>query len=35
MAQAEQLGMSELFIKEIITAIHRESVRQQIDILNK
>ena len=35
MAQAEQLGMSESFIKEIITAIHRESVRQQIDILNK
>jgi len=32
--QAEQLGMSQEFIKSIMTAVHRESVRQQIDILN-
>lgn len=34
-AQAQQLGMSESFIKNILEAIHEESVQQQVRILNK
>lgn len=34
MAQAEQLGISADFIKAVMSAIHQESVRQQIDIIN-
>lgn len=34
LSQAEELGMSEDFIQEVMKAIHRESVRQQINILN-
>ena len=32
--QAQEMGMSEDFMKTIMAAIHQESVRQQIDILN-
>ena len=32
--QAQEMGMSDNFIKTLMTAIHQESVRQQIDILN-
>lgn len=34
LSQARQLEMSEDFIQEVMKAIHRESVRQQIEILN-
>lgn len=34
MKQAQELGMSSEFMKKIMTAIHEESVRQQIEILN-
>jgi chorismate mutase len=33
--QAEELGISSAFMKEILEAIHEESIRQQIEILNK
>ncbi len=32
--QAHEMGMSDDFMKKIMTIIHQESVRQQIDILN-
>ena len=32
-SRAKQLGMSEDFIREIFTAVHRESVRQQVEIM--
>ena len=32
--QAHDMGMSDDFMKTLMTAIHQESVRQQIDILN-
>lgn len=32
--EAEKLGMSAEFIKAVMSAIHQESVRQQIDIIN-
>ena len=35
MAQASDLQMSPQFIKSILQAIHEESVRQQVEILNK
>ena len=34
-AQAIELGMDGNFVKYIIQAIHEESVRQQIDIVNR
>ncbi|MBP5687472.1 MAG: bifunctional 3-deoxy-7-phosphoheptulonate synthase/chorismate mutase type II [Muribaculaceae bacterium] len=34
LSQAKQLGLSAEFIKSIMSAIHQESVRQQIEILN-
>ena len=34
-AQGEQCGMSADFMKLIFEAIHEESVRQQIEIINK
>lgn len=33
-AQAVQLGMSPEFIQSVLSAIHEESVRQQIEILD-
>mgnify|MGYP000257245069 CR=1 FL=1 len=35
MAQAVELGMSGEFMKEVMQAIHEESVHQQMDIINK
>ena len=35
MAQAVELGMSGEFMKEVMLAIHEESVHQQMDIINK
>ena len=32
--QAQEMGMSGDFMKKVMTAIHQESVRQQIEILN-
>ncbi len=32
--QAHEMGMSRDFMKRVMTAIHQESVRQQIDIMN-
>jgi chorismate mutase len=32
--QAQEMGMSSDFMKRVMTAIHQESVRQQIDIMN-
>lgn len=32
---AEEMGMSGDFMKAVLTAIHEESVRQQIEILNR
>ena len=34
-AAAVQMGMSADFMKTVLQAIHEESVRQQIEILNK
>ena len=34
-AQGEQCGMSAEFVKVIFEAIHEESVRQQMEIINK
>ena len=34
-AQGEQCGMSAEFVKMIFEAIHEESVRQQMEIINK
>ena len=34
-AQGEQCGMSADFMKLIFEAIHEESVRQQVEIINK
>lgn len=34
-AQAIELGMDGNFMKRIIQAIHEESVRQQIEIVNR
>lgn len=33
--QAQQLGMDQEFIKKVFEAIHEESVRQQLEIINK
>ena len=33
-AQAQEMEMSSTFIKSIMSVIHEESVRQQLDILN-
>ena len=33
--QAVELGMSGEFMKEVMQAIHEESVHQQMDIINK
>lgn len=35
MAQASELQMSPSFIKSVLQAIHEESVRQQVEIINK
>jgi chorismate mutase len=35
LAQAEDLEMGEAFTKEVLEAIHEESIRQQIEILNR
>ena len=35
MMQATTLGMTPEFIKNILEAIHEESVRQQMEIINK
>jgi chorismate mutase len=35
LAQAETLGMGATFTKEVLEAIHEESIRQQMDILNQ
>ena len=32
---AEEMGMSSDFVKEVYQAIHEESVRQQLEILNR
>jgi chorismate mutase len=34
-AQGEQCGMDSEFMKKIFEAIHEESVRQQMEIINK
>ena len=34
-AQAEEMGMHSDFIKIILEAIHEESVRTQLDLINK
>ena len=34
-AQAEQCGMSGEFLMKVFEAIHEESVRQQMEIINK
>lgn len=34
-AQAEEMGMNPEFMRVVLEAIHEESVRQQVDILNK
>ena len=34
-ALAETLGMDRKFIKQVVVAIHEESVRQQVEIINK
>jgi chorismate mutase len=34
-SQADKLGMSSHFMKTILEAIHEESIRQQIDVLNQ
>jgi chorismate mutase len=31
---AEEMGMSGEFIKSVLSAIHEESVRQQIEVFN-
>lgn len=33
--QGKEMGMSEEFIKEVFEAIHAESVRQQMDVINR
>jgi chorismate mutase len=34
-SQAQELGMGATFMKEILEAIHEESIRQQIEVLNQ
>jgi chorismate mutase len=33
--QAEELGMDAVFMKEVLGAVHEESIRQQIEVLNQ
>ena len=33
--QAEEMGINGEFIKEILEAVHEESVRTQLDLINK
>jgi chorismate mutase len=35
LSQAKDLEMGEVFTKEVLEAIHEESIRQQIEILNR
>ena len=34
-SQAEEMGLSGEFIQIVMQAVHEESVRQQIDVINK
>ncbi len=34
-SQAEELGLSEIFVKEVLTTIHEESIRRQDKMMNK
>jgi chorismate mutase len=34
-AQAQELGMSAAFMKELLEAVHEESIRQQMEVLNQ